>query len=123
MSDSILMHDATDRTQTLQILEAEDSATWRRPPDASGDLARIDASAGAAKLANLDSFSRIDQALRTTGYSPLLNLHILVAEGIVVLRGAVPSYYMKQIAQEVVSGVRGITQVHNLLDVMPRERQ
>jgi osmotically-inducible protein OsmY len=88
--------------------------------DELGDEAGIDASTRAAELANLDLFSRIDQALRTTGYSPLSNLHILAAAGIVVLRGAIPSYYMKQIAQAAVAGIPGIREVHNLLEVVPR---
>jgi osmotically-inducible protein OsmY len=80
-------------------------------------VAEIDLSASAGQLAKSGLFSQIDQALRATGYSPLLNLRILETQGTVVLRGVVPSYYMKQIAQEAVSAVPGIAQVHNLLDV------
>jgi osmotically-inducible protein OsmY len=37
----------------------------------------------------------------------------------VILRGRVPSYYLKQIAQETALAVPGTHQIHNDLDVMP----
>jgi hypothetical protein len=122
MSDSPLTHDAADTTRTFQELKTDDSATRRNSLDAAGDEAGITVSASAGQVANLSLFARIDHALRKTGYLPLLKLHILATDEIVVLRGAVPSYYMKQIAQAAVSGVPGVTEVHNLLDVVPPER-
>jgi len=66
--------------------------------------------------------ARIERALQATGYPPLRNLHIWAVEGVAILRGAVPSYYMKQVAQAAVSGVPGVCDVQNELDVVPPER-
>lgn len=41
-------------------------------------------------------------ALRATGYRPLAKLDCSVRDGVVVLSGIVPSYYLKQVAQETV---------------------
>ena len=53
-------------------------------------------------------------------HSPHLTGHIVRIEmraGRVVLSGVVPSYYQKQIAQEVVRRVEGVQQVDNQLQV------
>jgi len=39
--------------------------------------------------------------------------------GVLVLRGRVPSYYCKQLAQETVARVPGITAVTNAIEVAP----
>ena len=60
---------------------------------------------------------RIDLAIL---HSPHLTGHIVRIEmraGRVVLSGVVPSYYQKQIAQEVVRRVEGVQQVDNQLQV------
>jgi hypothetical protein len=122
MSDRLLRHEATDWIRTLEDLKS----TGTRAPVCLGDAlageAGVDASADSQPWANPDLASRIEQALRATGYPPLRNVHVLAAAGIAILRGAVPSYYMKQIAQAAVSGVVGVIDVHNELDVVPPER-
>jgi osmotically-inducible protein OsmY len=84
--------------------------------------AGIDAPADPAQLANPYLAARIEQALRATGYPALRHVHFWAVGGIAILRGAVPSYYMKQIAQAAVSGVPGVSDVHNELDVVPHDR-
>ena len=39
-------------------------------------------------------------------------------EGILILRGQVPSFYHKQLAQVAVAGVRGVSQVVNDIEVV-----
>lgn len=39
-------------------------------------------------------------------------------EGVLTLRGRLPSYYLKQLAQTVVATVDGVTQVDNRIDVV-----
>jgi len=122
MSDRLLTHDATDWIRTLEELKTTARRT-ARSADAAPDIElQIDSSVGSAPSPNPDLASRIEQALRATGYPPLRNLHVLAVEGIAMLRGAVPSYYMKQIAQAAVSGVPGVSDVHNELEVVPPER-
>jgi hypothetical protein len=118
MRDRYLTHDATDWTRTLEELKSNGGRIARFSVDAPGS----DVAVGSTQSANPDLALRIEQALRATGYPPLRNLHVLAAEGIAILRGAVPSYYMKQIAQAAVSGVPGVGDVHNELEVVPPER-
>jgi BON domain len=40
------------------------------------------------------------QALKSSGYTPVSTLDCHVSDGVVVLRGVVNSYYLKQVAQE-----------------------
>src|SRR5262245_35485123 len=105
MSDRTITHDATDWIRTLEELKS----TGSRP---AVETSRSDIGIGAAveleHSPNPDLASRIEQALRATGYPPLRNLHVLAVEGIAILRGAVPSYYMKQIALAAVSVVPGV---------------
>lgn len=80
--------------------------------------AEIDGSATSASLANAELLTRIDQALRATGYLPLRDMELTAAEGLVILRGRLPSYYMKQVAQEVVRSVPGVIEVFGDLEVV-----
>ena len=62
--------------------------------------------------------SRIEQALRATGYAPLREVDIRVRGGRVVLRGRVPSYYLKQVAQEAARALAGEHGLQNELEVV-----
>src|SRR5690242_14477982 len=44
----------------------------------------------------------IEPRLRSTGYHPLRNIRCEVVDGVIVLSGIVPSYFLKQLAQSVV---------------------
>jgi len=122
MNDRYLTHDATDWIRTLEELKTSASRTARSAVETPGSDASIGAAVGEVQSAKPDLASRVEHALRATGYPPLRNLHVLAVEGIAILRGAVPSYYMKQIAQAAVSGVPGVSDVHNELEVVPPER-
>lgn len=62
---------------------------------------------------------RIDHALRATTYLELRKLDILVEGRVAILRGTVPSYFLKQIAQTAALGVSGVCELQNELDVEP----
>jgi hypothetical protein len=119
MSDRLFTHDATDWIRTLEELKSTATRAPRLHGDTLGGEAETNASANSPQSGSLDLGTRIERALRATGYPPLRNVHILAAEGIAILRGTVPTYYMKQIAQAAVSGVPGVIDVHNELDVVP----
>jgi osmotically-inducible protein OsmY len=68
-------------------------------------------------LMDLDLAERVERALRATGYTALRSVEIAAHDGRVVLRGRVPSYHMKQIAQAAVLAVPGAVAVRNDLDV------
>jgi osmotically-inducible protein OsmY len=60
--------------------------------------------------------------LRARGYEGLLSVTCEHHEGMLVLRGCVPSYYLKQLAQEVASKVPGVKLVVNALTVEEAKR-
>lgn len=59
------------------------------------------------------------RALRATGYGPLRHIEVSVSEQVIHLRGQVPSYHLKQMAQEIALAVPGPHHVRNALAVIP----
>jgi len=62
-------------------------------------------------------FNRVDSAIHCSPHLTGHTLQIEMRAGRVVLRGVVPSYYQKQVAQEVVRMVDGVERVDNQLEV------
>ena len=56
-------------------------------------------------------------ALDKTGYGWLRRIAVVAEGGVAVLRGNVPSFYLKQMAQETVMAVPGVEGVRNELQV------
>ena len=61
--------------------------------------------------------SDVRRALQTAGYPALNRASVLISDGCVVLRGRVPSFHVKQIAQEIAMQVVHVLGVINLLEV------
>jgi osmotically-inducible protein OsmY len=61
--------------------------------------------------------NQIDSAIHRSPHLTGHSLRIEMRAGRVVLRGVVPSYYQKQVAQEVVRTVDGVERVDNQLEV------
>ena len=59
----------------------------------------------------------VELALRATGYPALRNLGVGVRDGVVSIRGRVPSYHMIQMATAAAMCVAGIREVRIELDV------
>ncbi len=59
----------------------------------------------------------IECSLSKSGYPPLAGITTTVEQGIVYLTGTVPSWYLKQVAQEVAMQITGLGLVRNLLTV------
>jgi CheY-like chemotaxis protein len=57
-----------------------------------------------------------------TGYGKLRDVAVSAHSRVVVLRGRVPSYYLKQVAQTAVLSLPGIDHVRNDLEVATQER-
>jgi hypothetical protein len=55
--------------------------------------------------------------LRASPYLPVRRLWCELEQGILFLRGAVDSFYLKQVAQEAVARVRGTTRLVNEITV------
>jgi osmotically-inducible protein OsmY len=61
--------------------------------------------------------SQIRQALQSKGHLSLRGLEFLTEDGLLILRGTVPSYYLKQLAQVAVLAVPGVVEMHNEVQV------
>ena len=59
----------------------------------------------------------VELALRGTGYLALRKLAVVVRDGVVVICGRVPNYYMIQMANTAATCVAGVRQVRLALDV------
>ena len=59
----------------------------------------------------------IIRGLRASGYSPCRDVAVSVRDGHVSIRGRVPTYYLKQVAQSAAMSVDGIKSIENDLVV------
>ena len=55
---------------------------------------------------------------RESSYAAVRNVCCEHHEGVLILRGCVPTYYLKQIAQTLVREVKGVDQIVNRLEVV-----
>jgi len=69
------------------------------------------------KMANGPLADRVSSVLERNPHLPYRTLRFEAAEGRVVLRGVVRTYYQKQMAQEVLKTVDGVNEIENQLEV------
>ncbi len=65
-----------------------------------------------------DIESEVRESLQSTQHAALRHIECSVHDDTVILRGRVPSYYLKQMAQVKVTCVAGIEQVDNRIEVV-----
>jgi osmotically-inducible protein OsmY len=58
--------------------------------------------------------------LRRSAYLALQRVCCEFRAGVLTLRGRLPSYYLKQVAQMLVATVEGVEQIDNRIEVVPR---
>jgi osmotically-inducible protein OsmY len=56
--------------------------------------------------------------LRRNPYRALKNVSCDYEAGVLTLRGCLPSYYLKQVAQQVVAHLEGVERIHNQIEVV-----
>ena len=56
--------------------------------------------------------------LRSNPYLALKNVSCDWLDGVLVLRGCLPTYYLKQVAQEVIAQVEGVQRIDNQIQVL-----
>jgi hypothetical protein len=59
-----------------------------------------------------------EERLRHSGYLELRNVSCDIHEGVLTLRGRVPSYHLKQLAQAILREIEGVLEMNNQLDVV-----
>jgi osmotically-inducible protein OsmY len=60
---------------------------------------------------------KAENRLRANAYLALKNISCEFREGVLTLRGCLPSYYLKQVAQEAVVATEGVERVENYIEV------
>jgi osmotically-inducible protein OsmY len=66
---------------------------------------------------------RVESRLLGHPYLALKNISCEYREGVLTLRGCLPSYYLKQVAQTAVAHIDGVGTIINLIDVVPNVRE
>jgi osmotically-inducible protein OsmY len=79
-------------------------------PSSTGNSAAPHAAMGIVELAA--------SRLRSNGYSALKNVSCTFEESSLILRGSVPSYYLKQLAQQTVAQLEGVYWIENQIQVV-----
>lgn len=64
-----------------------------------------------------DLLAVVNQALRSAGYPPLWNVACELVEGVLILRGRVSTYYLKQLAQTAVMATQKVETLENRIEV------
>lgn len=59
-----------------------------------------------------------ERCLRSNAYLALKNISCEFKQGVLTLRGCLPSYYLKQIAQAAVARVEGVERIENQIEVV-----
>ena len=62
-----------------------------------------------------------ERALRNSPYLSLRNIVCECRDGVLTLRGCLPTYYLKQVAQAVVASIEGVRQLVNDIEVASGE--
>jgi hypothetical protein len=60
-----------------------------------------------------------ERCLRSSPYPALKHVSCEWLDGVLVLRGCLPSYYLKQLAQEAVASLEGVGRIDNQTQVVP----
>lgn len=75
------------------------------------------------KSPDLQLLERVAETrLRESGYRPLGNLICTNESGVVTIRGCVPSFYLKQLAQTLVGGVDAVRRIENHVEVVEQNQ-
>ena len=69
-----------------------------------------------------------EAVLRSSSYLALRRLSCDYHEGVLTIRGRVPTFYLKQVAQSLLGKLEGVEEINNLVevrnaDIRPRSRQ
>jgi osmotically-inducible protein OsmY len=70
-----------------------------------------------------DVVERAESELRRNSYVALKNVACEFRDGVLTLNGCLPTYYLKQVAQEAVARLDGIAKIENRIEVIsPSQR-
>jgi len=61
---------------------------------------------------------KAEERLRRSSYLALQDVSCIASDDVIYLHGCLPSYYLKQVAQEIAAGVDGVRRVINRIEVL-----
>ena len=102
----------TKNTHAGAVVASRGSRHTPAPEFNSDDAVRLSAP-GDVHLEKL-----IDRALRGTGHLCLGDLHVIVSGGVIVLRGKLPRYYLKQVTHAIVRAIPGVLEIHDEIEIV-----
>ena len=70
-----------------------------------------------------DVAERAETELRRNSYVALKNVACEFRDGVLILNGCLPTYYLKQVAQEAVARLDGIARIENRIEVVSPSRR
>jgi hypothetical protein len=70
-----------------------------------------------------DVAERAESELRRNSYVALKNVACEFRDGVLILNGCLPTYYLKQVAQEAVARLNGIARIENRIEVVAPSRR
>jgi osmotically-inducible protein OsmY len=79
------------------------------------------AHAGSVRVVNV--LEQAESELRRNAYVALKNIACEYREGVLTLHGCLPTYYLKQRAQEAVARIQGIERIDNRIEVVSPSRR
>jgi hypothetical protein len=82
--------------------------------------ASVPRTTGRSGSVGLDLVARAEGCLRKSSYLGLRCVYCEACEGVLVLHGRVSSFYLKQLAQELVRRIEGWHTIENKVEVGPR---
>jgi osmotically-inducible protein OsmY len=88
------------------------------PPRSASALPMVSIGSQNVGPAGSATLELVQRRLRESSYYYLRTINCAFDEGVLTLRGRVPSYYLKQTVQALAEKVEGVQQVINLVDVM-----
>lgn len=69
----------------------------------------------------MDPAEQAEVHLRGNSYLALKNISCEYREGVLILKGSLPTYYLKQVAQAVVAPTAGVERIVNQIEVVAPE--
>lgn len=78
----------------------------------------VDCAVSRSRAADQQILELACQALRTSGYTQLRQVQVSLEQGRVTLKGELPTYYLKQVAQSVIQDVAGVREIDNDVRVL-----
>lgn len=105
-----------ETTAVMNLSSSENRQKQRQLRHA--DIAKRPAGELIPRMTDEELLDFVHRALHSAGYRHFRNLKVDCVNGVVTLQGALPSYYLKQVAQTVILAIVGVRDIDNDVKVV-----